>query len=77
MFTLVANMRNAIGTWVDTRICTVSPAPKAVTYAVSRTNDGETGLVQINVDGSVYFRTLAKAAVSNENLRTTTVYLCG
>ena len=76
MFTLVANTRNAIGAWVDTRICTVSPAPKAVTYAVSRTNDGETGLVQINVDGSVYFRTLAKAAVSNENLRTTTVYLC-
>lgn len=76
MLTLVASTRNAIGTWVDTKICTVSPAPKAVTYAVSRTNDGETGLVQINVDGNVYFRTMAKAAVSGESLRTTTVYLC-
>lgn len=74
--TLLCSTNSAVSTWTDKVICTVSPAPPIVTYAVSRNNEGNTATIQIDTDGKVKLRTLSQAVASNFGIRCTAMYLC-
>ena len=73
-FRIMGEVRNAKGTWTDTKIGTITPAPVLNTHFPCFTNSMVLKYIHIDPQGNVFFRTLDVPTTGPLGIRGTCTY---